>query len=238
MPKILAPQEETLGRRAYRALREQIVDGRLQPGQRLSLRSVAQVLGMSMAPVGEAFRELARDGLIESETGWGSRVRKLDLETLTNQHILRTALECEAIRHCTERATLPQIAELEAIALELDRLVENHGPPAEVCELDSRVHLRIAELSGAASLVELLQANQLIRLLGRGSRIARDVPRPSRDHGRLVDAIRSRNPDEAEREMRGHCTRSMQLQLARFTAHGSTSLAERGPESAGISSGE
>jgi DNA-binding GntR family transcriptional regulator len=230
MPKFLAPQEETLGRRAYRALRDQIVDGSLQPGQRLSLRSVAQVLGMSMAPVGEAFRELARDGLIESETGWGSRVRKLDLESLTNQHILRTALECEAIRHCTERASEPQIVELETIARELDLLVESHASPSGVCELDSRVHLRIAELSGAASLVELLKANQLIRLLGRGSLIAHDVPRPSRDHGRLVDAIRSRDPDQAEREMRGHCTRSMQLQLARFTAQTSALLPSEGAE--------
>jgi DNA-binding GntR family transcriptional regulator len=234
MPKFLAPQEETLGRRAYRALRDQIVDGSLQPGQRLSLRSVAQVLGMSMAPVGEAFRELARDGLIESETGWGSRVRKLDLESLTNQHILRTALECEAIRHCTERASEAQIVELATIARELDLLVENHAPPAEVCELDSRVHLRIAELSGAASLVELLKANQLIRLLGRGSLIAHDVPRPSRDHGRLVDAIRSRDPDQAEREMRGHCTRSMQLQLARFTAQSSALSPPASAEAAGI----
>src|SRR5579871_2624006 len=200
MPKSLTANQGTLGRRAYLALREQILEGRLQPGQRLSLRTVAQELGMSMAPVGEAFRELAHDGLIETESGWGTRVRKLDLETLRNQHILRTALECEAIRHCAERASEAQIAELDSIAEELDRRVESHAEPSKVFELDSQLHLRIAQLSGVSSLVEAIQANQLVRLLGRGSVIAHDTPRPCRDHKRLVDAIRTRDPDAAERE--------------------------------------
>ena len=152
-----------------------------------------------MAPVGEAFRELARDGLIEMEPGWGARVRRVDLESLRNQHILRVALECEAVRWCTDRATEAQVAELEQVAHKLDRMVESraipkkasnassqrdrHGEPRaipeEIFELDSHLHMRIAQLSGAASLVEALRANQILRLLARGSVIAHNKERPT-----------------------------------------------------------
>src|SRR3990170_2843791 len=52
----------------------------IRPGPRLSLRGVAGSLGMSMAPVGEALRELSRDGLVESEPRWGTRVRRMTAE--------------------------------------------------------------------------------------------------------------------------------------------------------------
>src|SRR5579859_2162887 len=207
MPKTFAANDEPLSQRAYRQLREQVLDGRLTPGQRLPLRSIASSLGMSMAPVGEAFRELARDGLIEMEPGWGARVRKIDLETLRNQHILRLALECEGIRQCTDRATDEQIGELAEIASELDDLVEQSAEPAQVFELDSKLHMRIAQLSGAASLVEALKSNQLVRLLARGCVIAYKVQRPPREHSRLVEAIRSRDADQAAAAMREHCLR-------------------------------
>jgi DNA-binding GntR family transcriptional regulator len=204
----------SLSQRAYHSLRHRIVEGELVPGQRLSLRKVASSLGMSMAPVGEALRELNRDGLIEMEPGWGARVRRLDAESLRNQHVLRTAIECEAIRHCTERATDAQLKALATLANELDGLIDQHAEPARVFELDSRFHLNIAELSGAAGLVNALQANQLVRMLARGSVIAHRLVRPPQQHIALVKAIRSRDPDEAEAAMREHCLRSMKLQLA------------------------
>jgi DNA-binding GntR family transcriptional regulator len=222
MPRSIAAAAEKLSQRAYHSLRQRIVGGQLEPGQRLSLRKVAATLGMSMAPVGEALRELNRDGLVEMEPGWGARVRRLDVETLRNQHILRTALECEAARQCAERAAESQLDELTGLAEELDQRIDSHAEPAQVYELDSKFHLRIAQLSGAAVLFEGLRANQLVRMLARGSRIAHAMRRPPRQHLALVKALRSRDPQAAERAMREHCVRSMDLQLA----HVSTSEME------------
>ena len=214
MPKTFSPDEETLAQRAHRQLRQQILDGSLAPGQRLPLRTAAVALGMSMAPVGEALRELARDGLIESEPGWGARVRKFSQEALRNQHILRTALECEAIRHATQRASDEQLSELAKLAKKLDRRIDSGAEPKQVYQLDSQFHLQIAQLSGVASLVEALEANQLVRMLARGSFIAHHLTRPPRQHLQLVQAMRTRKPDQAERSMREHCVRSMELQLS------------------------
>jgi DNA-binding GntR family transcriptional regulator len=209
----ITTKSETLGQRAYREIRQQIIQGEFRPGERLPLRSVAKSLGMSMAPVSEALRDLGRDGLIEHEAGVGARVRKLDVEGLRNQHILRIAVECEAVRQATERATDGHLADLRDLAEKLDRVIDSNGPPQDVHRLDSRFHLRIAQLSGSSSLVETLQANQLVRLLGRGSRLAHDMKQPHAQHLRIVAPILSRDTDAAERAMREHCQVSMELQL-------------------------
>ncbi len=217
MPKTFVEGEETLARQAHRRVRQRIIEGRLLPGQRLPLRPLATELGMSMAPVGEALRELAREGLLETEPGWGARVRRLDSDSLRNQHILRTALECEAVRQCAARVTDSQLQELTTLADELDGLIDSHGDWKQVSEFDSRFHLRIAQLSGVRILVDSLRTNQLVRILARGGAIARHLERPPHQHLLLLDAIRTREPDVAERAMREHCQRSMELQLAHLT---------------------
>ncbi len=169
---------------------------------------------MSMAPVSEALRELAYQGLLETEPGWGARVRRLDSDDLRNQHILRTALECEAIRHCAVRISEAQAQELAALTEELDGLIDANGDWKQASELDARFHLRIAQFSGVRALVESLRANQLVRMLARGSAIAHQLQRPPRQHRALLEAILMRDPDAAERAMRTHCQRSMELQLA------------------------
>jgi DNA-binding GntR family transcriptional regulator len=211
--KLDAKTEESLARRAYRTVRHQILEGELEPGQRLSLRRIAGSLGMSLAPVGEALRELARDGLLESEPGWGTRVRRMDREALRNQHVLRIAIECEAARECSLQASESQFAELLELAEELDRRIDSKADPSQIRDLDSQFHLRVAELSGATALVEVLKANQLVRMLARGSLLAHNRTKPLKQHVRLAKALASRNPDQAEQSMREHCERSMRLQL-------------------------
>lgn len=205
--------EAPLSRQAYQVIRDQIISGDFAPGERISLRRMAGSLGMSLAPVGEALKELARDGLLESEPGLGTRVRRMNAESLRNQHVLRIAIECEAARQCSMHASDEGLRELLSIATELDQCIDSQGRPAQIQELDFRFHLRIAELSGAAALAEVLKANQLVRMLARGSILAHELIKPLKQHVRLAKAIRSRDPDLAEQTMRNHCERSMKLQL-------------------------
>lgn len=207
-------ETDTLGQRAYRQLRDQILSGELRQGQRLSLRGVANSLGMSMAPVGEALRELSRDGLVESEPGWGTRVHKLTAASLRNRHILRTALECEAARQCAATASDVQLDGLLQLATELDERIDSESAPDEVQRLDSQFHLSIAETSGVDCLLEALRSNQLVRMLAHGSVLAHKVDKPRRQHLQIAESLLSRDADIAERAMREHCVRSMELQLS------------------------
>lgn len=184
------------------------------------MRCLARSLKMSQAPVGEALRELTRDGLLENEPGIGARVRRFDLDALRSQHILRTALECEAARHCARVASDGHLAELRTLAEELDRRIDTRSEPASFYALDSRFHLRIAELSLVTSLVEALEANQLVRMLALGSVLGHDAATPPLQHVEVARALASRDPDLAERAVREHCRRSLELQLGHMALGG------------------
>jgi DNA-binding GntR family transcriptional regulator len=201
-------------RQAFVELREQILDGRLPPGSRLTLRPIAKSLGVNVGAVSEAVRELVHEQLVDFEPNYGARVKKLDLETMRSQHVLRIAIECEAIRRCTDRLNAHSLEELERMAEEVDRLVDVEERLSEARQADLQFHLKIAELSGVPSLVSVLRSCHLVRLLAiesASSLLASQIA--NRTHVELVDAIRSRDPDVAESAMREHCERSLVLQL-------------------------
>jgi DNA-binding GntR family transcriptional regulator len=201
-------------RQAFLELREQILDGRLPPGARLTLRPLAKALGMSVGAVSEAVRELDHEQLVDFEPNYGARVKQFDLETVRSQHVLRIAIECEAIRRCTDRITGRKLEELASLAEEVDRLVDVEERLSEARRRDLEFHLQIADSSGVPSLSAVLRSCHLVRLLAVESSFGDEaVAIPNRTHVELVRAIRSRDPDKAERAMREHCEHSLLLQL-------------------------
>ena len=56
---------ETMSQRVYGDLRELIMSGRVQPGQRLTLKNLSEAVGTSQMPVREALRQLAAEGALE-----------------------------------------------------------------------------------------------------------------------------------------------------------------------------
>jgi DNA-binding GntR family transcriptional regulator len=215
---IFATDAHTLAERVYHELRQRILTGKLLPGQRLSMRPIARSLRVSVMPVAEAFRMLSRDGLIESEARFGSRVRILDREALRQQHVVRLAVECEAARQCAAIATDTQLRSLTARARTLDEATRAEKPYQEVAKLDSMFHLRIASYSRVPALTEILTSNQLLRNLTRkGGYLASLKHRHELSgHTTIAQAIASRDTERAESAMRRHCTLSMEFQLEVF----------------------
>jgi len=216
MSDLLTASGMPKARQAFLELRERILDGRLPPGTHLTLRPIARSLGMSVGAVSEAVRELVHEQLVDFEPNHGARVKRFDAETLRGQHVLRIAIECEAIRRCTGRISGRQLDELEALAEEVDCLTDVEEKLSDARRRDLDFHLRVAEHSGVASLPTVLRSCHLVRLLAVEPAPAREAALiPNRTHAELVRAIRSRDADRAERAMRDHCEHSLQLQLQR-----------------------
>ncbi len=215
MSDLLTGTGMSKARQAFLELRERILDGRLPAGTHLTLRPIAKSLGMSVGAVSEAVRELVHEQLVDFEPNYGARVKRFDAETVRSQHVLRIAIECEAIRRCTERVTDRKIDELEALAEEVDRLNDIEEKLSEARRRDLDFHLHVAELSGVPSLSTVLGSCHLVRLIAVESTLTTHavLPIPNRTHVELVQAIRTRDADKAERAMREHCEYSLQLQL-------------------------
>lgn len=84
--------------RAYRALREAILDGELAPGTVLGEVDWATKLGVSRTPLREALSRLVADGLVSGSAGRGLEVAEFSTEHVAELYELREALEEHAAK--------------------------------------------------------------------------------------------------------------------------------------------
>jgi DNA-binding GntR family transcriptional regulator len=93
----LVPFEmSTLHQRAYDELRRALMEGRFQPGQTITLRSLAEALGTSVMPVRDAVRQLAGQQALEMLPNRIIRVPQLSRRAFDDMWATRLLLEGEA----------------------------------------------------------------------------------------------------------------------------------------------
>lgn len=205
----------TRGEAIYHELREQIAAGDLKSGQWVSVRELSERMGVSFAPVSDAFRRLQQDGLLETEPNRGSRVAALDVASLKGEYAIRMAIEAEAAKRAAAYASDAEIAELADLAVTLDTVLASHRPYEESHGLDVEFHLRIATVSGEPVLRDWLERTQLRLLLARSNELVeqRGMQSDAITHKAIVDAIRAHDGDEASRLVRVHCAQALERQL-------------------------
>ncbi|MCD9029831.1 FCD domain-containing protein [Luteimonas sp. BDR2-5] len=93
-----ATSARTLARQAYQHIRHDIVAGRLLPGSKLKLESMAQQYQVGMSPLREALARLVGDQLVKTEDQRGFWVAPLSLDELDDISRVRTLVETEALR--------------------------------------------------------------------------------------------------------------------------------------------
>jgi DNA-binding GntR family transcriptional regulator len=108
-------------------LREQIVGGRFQPGQRLVERELCELAGVSRAVIREVLRELETDGLVCIVPNKGPIVAPaVGLEEAHSLYETRAVLEGLAGRNFVERATVAERAALRAALSAVERGAFTH----------------------------------------------------------------------------------------------------------------
>ena len=95
--------QETLSDRVTEALSEQIVSGRLAPGQRVDLGFLASKWGVSVTPVRDAAKQLESLGFLKVLPRRGVFVAELSAKEVKDIFDLRAALETMAVRLATPR---------------------------------------------------------------------------------------------------------------------------------------
>jgi len=200
------PQSKT--ERVYRELRTRIRELSLPPGAALNKEEIALELGVSRAPVTEAIARLADEALVDVFPQHGSFVAPIRVADVRESMFIRTALEIEAIRRVAQLAD-------DALILQLDENIEKQtaavrsNDVAAFYELDEGLHAAIFNATGCPRALRLLDAARAP--LDRPRRIA--LPADDRmestlaEHRRLVDAIRTHDPDFAAAAMRSHLAR-------------------------------
>jgi DNA-binding GntR family transcriptional regulator len=110
----LAAQRRTTHALVVEELRGMILDGVLQPGERLRIDELARQLGVSPMPVREALHQLAAEGTITLDPYRGFSIAELSATEAEDLYSTRAALEALAAEIAVPRLDEPTLAALRA----------------------------------------------------------------------------------------------------------------------------
>lgn len=113
------PTDTSLRKQVYDSLRVALTAGRFVPGEKLTFRTIAGALGVSLTPVREALRRLVAEGAFEMQPSRSVRVPLMTRAKALELRDIRTALEGLAAAKAAEVATRAEVAELRRIAREI-----------------------------------------------------------------------------------------------------------------------
>ncbi len=104
----------------YKAIRDDIISGRLSPNERLVVADLAQRHGTSTNPVREVLQLLRGEGFVVFSPNRGARVRAIDHDFIRNIYELSALIEPALTRWFVGMATDADIAELERVQGEIE----------------------------------------------------------------------------------------------------------------------
>lgn len=122
------------------ALREMIIGGRLQPGDRLVETDISEQMGVSRGPVREALRQLEQEGLVVSYPYRGTEVLGISQEEIEQVLIpIRLTLERFSFKHVLPHLIEEDFVALEALVSQM-REAADSGDTNQLVEADLHFH--------------------------------------------------------------------------------------------------
>ncbi|MDT5031046.1 MAG: hypothetical protein QOC94_1217 [Actinoplanes sp.] len=194
---------------AVNRLSQEILSGRSDPGERLVEEQLTRRLGISRAPLREALRLLAQQGLVEHTPRRGARVATLSDADVRELYEVRDVLE----RHSVQ--TRPAGADLSGLdaALEVMRKATETGDRLAIADAHRAFHVAVVALGGNRQLTQVYES-VLVRIqlymavnLRREAEVT-DAADGVHRHERLMAAVQRGAADEVLAELSTHGART------------------------------
>ncbi len=211
-----APQERPrLAADVYNQLLSAIVNGQIEPGERLIQEKIASQINISRTPVREALLRLEQEGILEQTGRTGFVIRNISDEEIRALYGAREAVEGYAAYMIAVEKSQHQLATIgRAVAAE-QQLSERDLE--KEFKINRTIHRTIVEQCGNRVLLEMFD-----RLWGRGislwlfaaTRTSKAPPRPD-VHLKLLETLKTGTPEEAQKEMIVHIRDGLELHLSR-----------------------
>lgn len=140
-------------------LREDILQGKLKNGEKLTEQKICDLYNVSRTPVREAFRLLAQEGLLDMIPNRGAFVLGFDERDIADMYEMRKAYEILAFKWAIERITPEEFESIQEIYEQMEfYTLKKHYEKA--AELNNRFHELIYEASHNRLLTDILTSYQ------------------------------------------------------------------------------
>jgi DNA-binding GntR family transcriptional regulator len=214
-----AAPRANLAEQVYSALKQQMHDFELVPGDRFSEAELASRLGVSRTPIREALFKLRNEGLMDVEGKSGWCVRPIDFARIEELYELRVLLETTAVAKLCAMDTLPPTIDTLKTAW-LVPASERLADGRTVGALDEAFHATLVQAAGNQEMARVhWDVTERIRIVRR-----LDFTRDDRieatylEHAKILRHVMQRRADPAVLLLRSHIGQS-QAEVRKITLH-------------------
>jgi DNA-binding GntR family transcriptional regulator len=201
-------------------LRDDIIEARLAPGERLRFDSLREQYGIGISPLREALTHLASEGLVIAEQRKGFRVAPVSEPDLREIAKLRGEFDALAIAESIRNGNARWEGRVVAAFHALSRR-SKLGADGEIDRDWESYHIHFhEELVSECGLPKLMTFRSILELQARRyRRIAVHYLTTPRDdlgeHKNIHDAVLERDAERAGRLIRAHYNQTVEIILAR-----------------------
>jgi DNA-binding GntR family transcriptional regulator len=148
---------ETVQERVYGALRDQLMRGGFEPGQKLKIAELAEAFGTRAMPVRDALNRLTVERALETLPSRTVRVPALSKDALQDLRETRFAIEGLAISRAASNMTAESLAALEAL-IEAQSETDEEHVSEQSAEQNRAFHFTIYRESGSTILLPIIES--------------------------------------------------------------------------------
>ena len=185
------------------ALTREIIEGRFEPGRRLTERELTGLLGVSRTVLREGLRQLEAEGLISLIPNKGPVVRALTADEARELYRIRESLEGLGARLFAEQPTPKSIAALEDALAQVEAAYAA-GDPSKILVAKNTFYDAINTGANSSTLSKMLST--VLAQIWRWRAVGLSHPKRSPNRSNesvsnlrnVVDAIRTGDGDRAE----------------------------------------
>ncbi|WID96071.1 GntR family transcriptional regulator [Bosea vestrisii] len=189
----------------YRALRGDVLNAVLRPGEAISEARMALQFGVSRTPVRESFKRLVEDGFLVVVPQVGTFIAPIDLAAVYDSQFVRETLECRTVVLAAQKIDEAGKANLAALIQQQEQALAEDDRPS-FFRGDEEFHAELARLSGHPSVWNLIESVKA--QLDRVRCLSLDTGGWSEmilgEHRQIAEAVSAGDATKAERTMRAH----------------------------------
>lgn len=218
-------RQKMLRLEAYEKFRERLLSGEIKPGQFVTQRELAKLVGVPVGAAREAIQRLEFESLLKVYPRRGIQVTEATARLIRSAYGFRILIEKEAVGHFAQTASEQEIdGLLDATQRVIDKAEESITPQLqeEAVEVDWHTHDVMVDSLGNEIIAEAYRINAArIRLMrGLGNRLPpnRLVPALT-EHLQFLQACRERDAERAVTEMKRHIETSLSFNFDPSFAH-------------------
>jgi len=184
----------------FESMREAILSGVLEPGERLMEIQLAEEMGVSRTPVREAIRKLELENFVVMIPRKGAYVAGVSLKDVADVFEIRSALEGLAAGLAAERITDEELEQMERALFYRSKAGEVDLDLEQIVKSDTDFHALVYKASRNERLIQILAnlREQIQRFRTTSLAVPGRMKLAIDEHRMIVEALRNHDSEEAQ----------------------------------------